>query len=153
MQIVTIVVQIVTFIGDLAAVAWFGMWMGVTSRKVAFAVLKTIAFVIVLPWLVIWFAQILFMFAMFSAFRTSWGVSPIVFMTIVGGVLALAKNGFFVWWPRHRLLTQFREAIQREGRIARGGVQLPAAAPPQVPPLAPPPPAAPPVIRAGVGTA
>jgi hypothetical protein len=40
---------------SLVALAWFGMWMGMTSRNASLATLKTILFVKVIPFLVIYF--------------------------------------------------------------------------------------------------
>jgi hypothetical protein len=42
---------------DLLALSWFGMWMGLTSKKASLATFKTILFVQVIPWLVITFAS------------------------------------------------------------------------------------------------
>ena len=42
---------------NLLALSWFGMWMGVTSKKASLATLKTILFVQVIPWLVISFVS------------------------------------------------------------------------------------------------
>ena len=41
----------------LVALGWFGTWMGMTHRKTSLAVVKTIAFVLVLPWLALMFVQ------------------------------------------------------------------------------------------------
>ncbi|MCW5558311.1 MAG: hypothetical protein KIT22_10830, partial [Verrucomicrobiae bacterium] len=38
---------------NLIALAWVGMWMGLTSRGVTVAALKTVVFVLVIPWFVI----------------------------------------------------------------------------------------------------
>jgi len=40
---------------NLMALAWFGMWMGLTSRNTLIATLKTIVFVQIVPWFVIHF--------------------------------------------------------------------------------------------------
>ncbi len=40
---------------SLAALAWFGMWMGMTSKNTGYATLKTLLFVKVIPLLVIYF--------------------------------------------------------------------------------------------------
>ncbi len=42
-------------LASLGALAWFGMWMGMTSRNVSLATFKTILFVKVIPSLVIYF--------------------------------------------------------------------------------------------------
>src|SRR2546427_179782 len=56
-QIAPIAASAVDFVADLLAVAWFGMWMGLTTKKNTMAVVKTFAFVIVLPWLALMFLQ------------------------------------------------------------------------------------------------
>jgi len=49
-------------LASLAALAWFGMWMGMTSRNTGLATLKTILFVKVIPFLVIQFVSMFVMF-------------------------------------------------------------------------------------------
>jgi len=49
-------------LASVAALAWFGMWMGMTSRNASVVTLKTIAFVKVIPFLAIYFVT---MYAMF----------------------------------------------------------------------------------------
>jgi hypothetical protein len=41
---------------NLAALMWFGMWMGLTSKNASMATLKTVVFVQVLSWMWICFA-------------------------------------------------------------------------------------------------
>jgi hypothetical protein len=49
-------------LASLAAVAWFGMWMGMTSKNASLVTLKTVAFVKVIPFLAIYFVT---MYAIF----------------------------------------------------------------------------------------
>jgi ABC-type transport system involved in multi-copper enzyme maturation permease subunit len=132
-ELVTVVTGVVTLLGNLLAVAWFGMWMGVTSRKTSIAVLKTISFVVVLPWLVAIFVQIGGMMA-----AVTWLKLPFWTSSIIAAVLELMKNIFFIAWSRHQLLYKFRD------RVARGGQGIIVRAPASLPRI--PAPAAPPVI-------
>ena len=104
-QVASLIIGVVTFVGNMAAVGWFGMWMGLTTRKTSLAVLKTLAFVSVLPWLGLMFVQgmmmALFMFAKL----------PFWFGMVVVGGMSLGKDIFFIVWSRRRLLANFREAI------------------------------------------
>ncbi len=110
-QIVSLVTSVVTFSGDLVAMAWFGMWMGMTSRKTSIAVLKTICFVCVLPWIASIFVQIA---GMGLLART--GKWPFWLGGVISSILELAKNVFFIVWARRRLLTRFREMAARGGQ-------------------------------------
>ena len=56
-QIVGLVTSAVNFPADLIALGCFGMWMGLTTKKTTLAAIKTLAFVLVLPWLALSFVQ------------------------------------------------------------------------------------------------
>jgi ABC-type transport system involved in multi-copper enzyme maturation permease subunit len=71
---------------QLMAVAWFGLWTGLTSKKSAHAVAKTILWVLVGPMLLIW----------------CWCVWP---------VLTIVKDAIFINYARNRLHQQFRNII------------------------------------------
>jgi hypothetical protein len=43
--------SMITFVADLVALGWVGMWLGLTSKKTNQATMKTIFFVLALPWL------------------------------------------------------------------------------------------------------
>jgi hypothetical protein len=60
--LVTSAASTLSTLASLAAMAWFGMWMGMTSRNASLVTLKTVAFVKVIPFLVIYFVT---MYAMF----------------------------------------------------------------------------------------
>ncbi len=118
----------VNFLADLLAVGWFGMWMGLTTKKTTMAVVKTFAFVVVLPWLALMFLEGFLM--VFLAFSTGlrggglgglvWWLAPAVSVT-----LNLGKDSFFIHWSRRRLLTRFRESITRDGTFVAPGPPLP----------------------------
>jgi hypothetical protein len=135
-EMIALAASTIKFIGNLVAVAWFGMWMGMTTRKTAFAIFKTICFVIILPAIALWFAWGMTSF-MFAMAKIPFWMSP----AVIGG-LSLAKNIFFIVWARQRLSGSFREAMLRESRIAP---YIPAQVPPRMPPP-PPPPLMPPQI-------
>jgi hypothetical protein len=142
-QIATLCVGVVKLLGNLAAVAWFGMLMGTTTRKTSLAIFKTICFVIVLPAIALNFGQGLMMgFFMLVKLPVSINIG-------LAGVLNLAKNIFFIVYARQRLFTTFREAMLREGQMA---VPAPRPVPPQAPPPLAPPPLPPPIIPAGART-
>jgi ABC-type transport system involved in cytochrome c biogenesis permease component len=97
------------FVGNLIAVAWFGMWMGLTTRKHSLAVLKSICFVLLLPWLGLIFIQGIFM-GIFAFAKGPFWLTPL----LVGGI-CLVKDLFFILWSRRRLLTQFRDTVSLKG--------------------------------------
>ncbi len=111
MQLVSLVAGVAKFVVGLLAVGWFGIWMGLTSKSPSVALLKTIAFVKVLPWFALSFSQGIFFFMV--AFG-KWGIwiAP-----LIAGALALAVDIVFVVIARKRALTHFRFYVWRaEGR-------------------------------------
>ncbi|HAB18540.1 MAG TPA: hypothetical protein DCE44_19135 [Verrucomicrobiales bacterium] len=129
-----------TFVADLVALSWVGMWLGLTSRGVNLATLKTLLFVEVIPWLVISFLTVLSMsLVLFPLMlRKSGGPTagaiqamttwmPIV-MVAVNSFLSLAKDVAFVLWARDKLFGEMRD---------RAVVALAPVVPPVPPPIAP----------------
>jgi len=123
-QIVGLITGTVELCFSYAGLAWFGMWMGVTSKKTSIAVLKSICFVCVIPWLIEGMAQvgvILIGSRIFNGLGGSsqWPFSyvPIFLMFL----LDMAKNLFFIFWSRHKLLTTLREtaALGNQAKIRR----------------------------------
>jgi ABC-type transport system involved in cytochrome c biogenesis permease component len=104
---------------NLLAIAWFGMWMGLTSKTTNQATLKTILFVQVIPWFAISFAagMIIPLLLMPTLMRTSAGPpAQLMFWypflsTIVAAVLNLAKDAFFISWSRRKLRDELRERV------------------------------------------
>jgi len=128
--------------GNLLALGWFGMWMGLTSRTANLATLKTILFVQVIPWFVIAFcsAMVMGIFMAQAAFRSSailptgWLVWWPLVTAVVSTTLALIKDIGFIVWSRKKLYSSFRE------RAARGVGQTGFVAPPPLPLAIPVPP-------------
>jgi hypothetical protein len=99
---------------NLIALFWFGMWMGLRSRNASLAVLKTIAFVQIIPAFVVNFVAGLavMLITLTQIFRTGaasgqlsgWVALAIpLTMTGVGSVLAMAKDVILIVWARRRL--------------------------------------------------
>ena len=109
----------VVTLANLVALAWFGLWMGMTSNSARFAALKTIVVVQLAPWLVIAAAAV-----MIPAFTLSVGLRnmfpssalmpwfPWLNLALTTG-LSLTKDFFFVWIARRQLLGGFREMAAR----------------------------------------
>lgn len=102
-----------TLLANLIALAWFGMFMGLTSKTSGAAALKTLLFVQVIPWFVFTFATTLFSVLGMMAFATSAGGSFIQWYAIVtvglNCALALTKDAFFIYWSRKKLYGEFRD--------------------------------------------
>lgn len=147
-ELVGTVTGVVWFTSGLLAVAWYGMWMGMTTRKPSVAVLKTLAFAIVLPALALLFIQGMTMaFLMYPGWRN---VFPFWTASIFAAALNLIKNLFFIFWSRQRLATRFCQQAANDYRIPRLSGPLPRSLAPPV--IAPPPvrPPAPPPISVGM---
>jgi hypothetical protein len=132
MQALSLVGGLINFVTCLLAIGWFGMWMGLTTRKVTTAVLKTAVFVVVLPALVIGFASGL-MFAMIMA-AAAFGGFPFWVWPLIYCGLNTTKDLVFIFWSRKQLYTRFREAAAMEARVPITSFPPPTALTP--PPLA-----------------
>ncbi len=130
------------FITGSLAVAWFGMWMGVITRKPNLAVLKTLLFVYVLPWIVLMFVQgALYMSV---AFMGSNGMGLRLWIpTLVTGVLTVVVDLVFFTVAWRKLMGSFRETVARAAGLAVFRINAPV--PPPVMPVPPQLPDPPPV--------
>src|SRR5206468_5346548 len=94
-QLISIGSGLARFVAGSLAVAWFGMWMGVITRKPNMAVLKTLLFVQVLPWIVLMFVMLALSLsvAMMISNRGAWGlwIPP-----LVTGILSVVVDLVFV---------------------------------------------------------
>ncbi len=127
-----------TTIGNLIALCWFGMWMGLTSRNVALATLQTFAFVQVIPWFVITFAASLMSWWLLMPwlFKSGFAQTPGWFAwwpllsAALAALLSVGKDiGFFVW-SRKRLYLAFPG---QPGCVALRPLPPPVPAPPVIP--------------------
>ena len=135
------VTGVLTSVAGLAAMAWFGMWMGLTNRKTSIAVLKTVCYVLVLPWIALIFARIFIMLAMIPAGITGSPTAMLVVPTFIVAILNLGKDCFFIWWAGHNLRVNFRGQItgDRGHRSHSSGPMPPPPPPPAILPPAIPP--------------
>ena len=122
MQIVNGVCSMVVGLTGLIAVAWFGMWMGMVSKKANQAVIKTLVFVQVLPFVALVFVQLGFQIALsFAGGFSHWWVTQIVL-----SVMAVILDVVFIWIARKRLLNDLRGvAAQASGEGAGRGFRWP----------------------------
>lgn len=133
-------------LANLVALAWFGMWMGLTSRNGLMGTLKTIVFVQIVPWMVISFmgVMILPILGLLSASKKSaWLGSnwmewyPILSVLLVT-LLTLLKDVVFYFAARQKMVDQFRTvAVRAVAPVHRH--QRVAETPKQKPPIAMPP--------------
>ncbi|HWX18591.1 MAG TPA: ABC transporter permease subunit [Candidatus Binatia bacterium] len=127
--------------GNLLALGWFGMWMGLTSRSANLATLKTILFVQVIPWFVIAFGSTMVlgivMARLFSGSTqpTMWFAWWPLLSGALGATAALAKDIGFIAWSRKKLLLSLREQAGRDLGHPRFAAPLPLPAPPPIPPV------------------
>jgi hypothetical protein len=128
----TTFVSMTGFLFNLAAIFWFGAWMGLTSKNGNLAILKTFVFVAVIPWFVISFVggiiTVVTMIPMFTGGRTS---SMAWFPFISAGismVLRVATDIVFIVSSRAKLHGRFRQE-------AVGATAPAAVAPPVIQPV------------------
>ena len=105
---------------NFMALAWFGSWMGMTSRTASLATLKTIAFVQVIPGLVFYFCSMMLTFVVLIpniASSATGGAGMIAWFPLLTGaisaLLALGKDVCFIAWSRNRLDSAFRDQASK----------------------------------------
>jgi len=118
-----VISEMVVMAMNLVALAWFGLWMGLTSKNTLTATLKTIVFVLIIPWFVIYFVALISISlwipfnglfgggsAPSQAFVNFW--FPVLFVALPAG-LALVKDACLWGLARARLFGKFRELAVR----------------------------------------
>jgi hypothetical protein len=149
----------ITTVANLAAMSWFGMWMGMTSKNNNLATLKTLLLVQVIPWMLIGLSSLVLIplmllpqllkasgvntnSATMTAIMSTW--YPMISVGL-GLLLNVGKNMGFLYWARARLYGSFREqAVRSTGMQGGGGAGAAMRLPPAQPALP-----APPVIAGG----
>lgn len=107
-------------LADIAALFWFGMWMGMTSKSTNLAALKTIVLVQVAPSLVIGVVSSLIAMLIVMPRLISSSGGNAVSATMAGGTFALAsalvplalklgKDALFISWSRRKLHQNLRQ--------------------------------------------
>ena len=144
-QLVSLASSLLQFVTGSVAVAFFGMWMGVITRKPNLALLKTMVFVYVLPWIVLMFVQTaLYLTASFVP--TSGGRLPFWVPPLVTGVLGAGVDAMFFIIAWRKLFGNFRATVARAAGLAVVRRKWPPAPPPPMP--VPPKLPEPPLVRA-----
>ena len=124
---------------NLAALIWFGMWMGLNSKNTSLATLKTILSVQIIPWFAVSFVSMLTvpLLLLPNLIRgTSTAPSQIMewyplLMAGMATMLHLIKDIAFIFWARRKLYSEFRERA--------AGAATPISLPPPLPPMEAPP--------------
>ncbi len=122
--------SILTVAANLAALGWFGLYMGLTSKSANLATLKTIVFVQVMPWFVIAFASalaipLLWLPQAIAGARLTPGAMMLWFpliATAVNTLLYLAKDAAFILYAKGKLKSELRGGCTRAvGRVPPPG--------------------------------
>jgi hypothetical protein len=96
MQAISVGFGTVNWCVGLLTLAWFSIWMGVTSRKLNLAMIKTFSFVKIIPWFVAQFASVLiFIASMRAAGASGFWLYPVLHQ----GILLIA-NIFLIFLAR-----------------------------------------------------
>jgi hypothetical protein len=109
----------VAVVANMAALTWFGMWMGLTSKSINFATFKTLLFVQIIPWFAIMFGWLTLRSMLAAATFSNSGGSPSwvrwwpYLDTLFVASMYLGKDAAFIVWTRQRLYTSFRERASR----------------------------------------
>lgn len=109
-QFIDLVIQLTYAFANPIALAWVGMWMGLTSRNTSVAVLKTVCLVCIIPFAIEIFLEIISDTLLPRAVRTGWGKTwPDWLGEVFIAALDLTKVLFLVVVARWRLLKTMRE--------------------------------------------
>ncbi len=117
----------VATLANLIALAWFGLWMGLTSKSANLAMIKALVFVQLIPTIVFSFVSGLLMASLFMipAVRAATIGSTPTFITwvpmlmpVIPALLAIAKDVVFILWSRNKLFGDVREvALQTSTQV------------------------------------
>jgi len=133
--------------GNLIALCWFGMWMGMTSRTANLATLKTLLFVQIVPALVIYFASSMLILPVMAPYffkmahskasptSFSWMTWYPLLSAAFVALLSLAKDIGFLLWSRKKLYSSFREQAAHSPGQPRFASRLPVAPAVPTPPV------------------
>jgi hypothetical protein len=133
-----------TTLGNLVALVWFGMWMGLNSRNASLATLKTLVFVQVLPSLGITLASTLIagLLIFGSGLRGVRAPNAVMLsfpmvLTGVSALLSLGKDAAFFFSARKRLYSYFRLVAARQPATLSQSPAVPQKASTPLPPVLP----------------
>ncbi len=129
MVIVVAVLRTAGVVGNIVALLWVGMWMGLTSKNFSIATIKALLIVQVVPGFLLGFTSV------FMAMPMQAMSEDMMTVMAITSMLPIAKDVGFIVWARRQLYSSFRE------RASRGLAMAPVMAPPriQMPPHVPPP--------------
>jgi len=99
-----------SFVANVWALAWFGMWMGMSSQSTNMATLRTIAFVQVIPWFAITFLSAFVMpFFVWRRVGGTFSAAWQMLLTSVPTFFVILKDIVLAWMARQRLHEDFRK--------------------------------------------
>jgi ABC-type transport system involved in cytochrome c biogenesis permease component len=113
MAVVIAIAGVITYGTNLAAISWFGAWVGLTTKNANIAILKTIAYVMVIPFFAISFAagmiSIMIMTPMFIRGATANVMWFQIVSVALTSVLRISVDAVFINSARKKLYSKFRE--------------------------------------------
>lgn len=113
-ELVSLVLGALNWFLGLASLAWFGIWMGLTSKNISMAMVKVFCFVKVGPWMAVSFLSGLLAIVFFQFSKGSTGPAAIwIFPALLQGIF-LAVNIFLISLARHEsrgLIAKWPERI------------------------------------------
>lgn len=100
----------VSFLADVFALSWVGMWLSLSHRRAGWAIVNTFVLVTVIPWLVLFLPD----------HQGIWGIPPMNFYVLRPAVWLL-KDIVFVLWAWWCLRRRFRLAAAQAMGGGGGG--------------------------------
>ena len=115
-ELFMLVLGVVNWGLGLFTVVWFSIWMGVTSKKINIAMLKTISYAKVLPWIGFSFlGGFLFMLVMFHGGGARSGIVGMWFAPIMFQLIFTAGNIALIAFAQRHAKTAFTRWVETAG--------------------------------------
>jgi len=99
------VVLMLVLVLDLMALLWLGLWWGLICRQPTRAVLRSLALIFVLPWILLVTGTTMAVIWLVEFPEPEWLSLPLGYLIVCGSVSLTARH-----WARTRLLSQLRTA-------------------------------------------
>jgi hypothetical protein len=110
-QFLTLGFRALSWCVGLLTIAWFAVWMGLTSKKINLALLKTFCYAKFLPWLGLTFVGIFLLLLIWSVLNavTFLAAFGVYLYPVIPELLFLAANFILIAFARRRARIAFSE--------------------------------------------
>lgn len=107
---------LIVFIADLVTLAWVGMWLGLTSKRINLAASGSVFRVLALPWLLFFGYLTLIVFVSIGQLS-----NPMDSALGAWFIISMLTDAFFFVWARTRLRNELRTRATQRFDLKKGG--------------------------------